>query len=256
MRERNTLHIVGSSSAVPRPNGACSSYLVRSKTLAIALDLGSGALGKLLVTQSPANLDAIVISHMHADHFFDLVPLRYALKYAITRSRRLPVFLPPRGTKTLRSVVAPFAKTGSFFEEVVDVREYDPAKTLRIGHARIRFAKTRHYIAAYAMRIEVDGDTVAFSADTAPAESVVQLARGSGVFLCESGLGAEGIERGRRGHSNASEAGDMAQNAGARHLVLTHYPTGCKAAQLLRAARRTFSGPVTVAEDGLEIPLT
>ena len=82
---------------MPRPGGASSSYLVRSDATAVLLDFGTGAFANLLLVLDPSRVDAIVVSHMHADHFFDLVPLRYALKYG-SRSpgRLLPVWAAAR----------------------------------------------------------------------------------------------------------------------------------------------------------------
>lgn len=251
----SSLYVVGSSAAVPRPNRANSSYLIHSKNLTLALELGSGALAKLLAVQDVNALDALLVSHMHADHFFDIVPLRYALKYEIRRASPLPVFLPPGGLKKIRTVVSPFARGRSFFDGTMDVSEYAPASELRINGAGISFAKTRHYIDAYAMRIQLGDGTIVFSADTAPTQRVVDLARGADIFLCESGLGAAGEERGRRGHSNAKEAGATAQAAGVKHLVLTHYSASEEPADLERAARASFSGNVTVADDGMEISI-
>jgi len=251
----SSLYVAGSSSAVPRPNRANSSYLVRSRDLTLALDLGSGALAKLLAVQDVTALGALIVSHMHADHFFDIVPLRYALKYEMKRTSLLPVFLPPGGQKKLRTVVSPFARGRSFFEGTMDVAEYAPASELHINGAGISFAKTRHYIDAYAMRIQLGDGTVVFSADTAPTQNVIDLARDADIFLCETGLGAAGEERGRRGHSNAKEAGAMAQAAGVKHLVLTHYSASERPADLERAARASFSGNVTIADDGMEISI-
>jgi ribonuclease BN (tRNA processing enzyme) len=249
----SSLLIVGSSSAVPRPNRANSSYLLRSENLALAIELGSGALSKLLAAQDVTALDALLVSHMHADHFFDIVPLRYALKYEMRRERALQAYLPPGGRRKLASVVAPFAKNGSFFDGVMDVAEYLPASGLRIGDARISFAKTRHYIDAYAMRIQLPGSTFAFSSDTAPVQNVIDLVRGADLFLCECALGADGRESGSRGHSNAKEAGAMAQAAGVKHLVLTHYSASSRAADLKQAAKSAFNGKITVADDGMEL---
>jgi ribonuclease BN (tRNA processing enzyme) len=251
----SSLYIVGSSPAVPRPNRANSAYLIRSEKLNLALELGSGALSKLLAVQDLVSLHAILISHMHADHFFDIVPLRYALKYEVQRASPLPVFVPPGGLKKMRTVVSPFARDHSFFDGTMTVTEYDPDESLRLRGARVTFAKSRHYIEAYAMRVKLSEGTIVFSSDTAPNQNVVELARNADLFLCECGLGAAGQERGRRGHSNAEEAGAMAQAAGVKHLVLTHYAASQRPADLKRAAATTFRGKITVADDGLEIPL-
>lgn len=249
-----TLHIIGSSPAAPHPGGANSCYLVRLGGATIVLDFGSGALSNLLEVEALENLDAIFISHMHADHFFDLIPLRYALKYSVKRDSQLPVYLPPGGIKTLQTVVSPFARTGAFFEGLMKVTEYAPDRALKLAAARISFAKTRHYVDAYAIRVEAGMRAIAFSADTAPEARVVELARDADLFLCESGLGT-GTESGERGHSSAEEAAAMAKDAAARRLILTHYPAGVPRDELKAAAQRVFSGEVTIAQDGMEIAL-
>jgi ribonuclease BN (tRNA processing enzyme) len=157
--------------------------------------------------------------------------------------------------RKLHSVVSSFARGGSFFDGTMKLSEYVPDHMLRVSGARIAFAKTRHYIDGYAMRLELSDGVIVFSSDTAPAETVAELARGADIFLCECGLGARGVEQGRRGHLNAAEAGAMAQAAGAKHLVLTHYSASQRPSDLKRAAKSTFSGKITVADDGMEIPL-
>jgi ribonuclease BN (tRNA processing enzyme) len=201
------------------------------------------------------DLSAVVISHMHADHFFDLVPLRYALRYETQRPQPLPVYVPPGATRVLTEIAHPLKETDDFFDGVFDLHEYVPQEELAIGGCSVRFAPTVHYVPAYAMRVETPDGVVGFSADTAPCDAVPVLVRGADLFLCEAALGADGSENGERGHLNAREAGQMAQRAGAQHLILTHYGTPASPVALRDAAAETFSGPITVADDGVEIPL-
>jgi ribonuclease BN (tRNA processing enzyme) len=239
---------------MPRPGGASSAYLVRNESTAVLFDIGSGAVAKLQLAIEYSRLDAIVISHMHADHFFDLVPLRYALKYGERRRQaRLPVWLPPGGRPALdalRKAVSHDAP-GDFFDATFDVNEYDPDKPLDIRDLRLRFCHTLHYVDAYAVRVHCANGSLTYSADTAPCDAVVELARNSSFFLCEAALGLA-TEEGARGHCCALEAGEMARAAGVSHLVLTHYPAQYSPAALVAAARDAFSGTVTVADDGAE----
>jgi ribonuclease BN (tRNA processing enzyme) len=250
------LVVVGSSSAAQRPGRACSSYLLRTAAAAVVLDLGNGALGKLQLAIDYRQVDALVVSHLHGDHFLDLVPLRFALKRRLSRHGRLALWLPPGGTQTLHQLCS--ILTGSdgaaFLDEVFLVREYDPAGQLQIGDARLTFAPARHYIPAYAIRAERDDASLVYSADTAPCGSVVELARGASLFLCETTLGL-GSEEEPRGHSSAYEAGEMAQSARARRLVLTHYSAGNAPDALVAAAQERFEGPVLAADDGLELSI-
>jgi ribonuclease BN (tRNA processing enzyme) len=240
---------------MPRPGSACSSYLVQTHAAAVVLDLGSGAFAKLELALEYTSVDAIVVSHLHADHFFDLVPFRYALKYGhLPFGERVALWLPPGGRdalEALRKAVSPDAPA-DFFDGVFRVREYDPRKSLDIKDTQLRFQRTKHYIDAYAVRVDRDGKSVTYSADTAPCDSVVEHARGSSIFLCEAALGLH-TEEGERGHSSAEEAGEMAHRAGVGRLVLTHYRAAYSPEALVAAAKRHFSGPVEAATDGLAL---
>ncbi len=201
-----------------------------------------------------ADLDAIVVSHMHADHFFDLVPLRYGLKYGAKPPERMALWLPPGGRATLEGLRRIIGREddADFFEAVFAIREYDPAQPLAIGGVRLTFCATRHYVDAFSIRADYDRRSFTYSADTAPSDAVAQHARGSALFLCETSLGL-GTEEGERGHMSASEAGEMASRANAERLVLTHYPAAAAPESLFAAAKKTFRGPVECAVDGLEL---
>jgi ribonuclease BN (tRNA processing enzyme) len=243
--------VAGSSSSIPRPERACSSYLVDDAEHPIVLDLGTGALANLRRYVDYDRLGSVVISHMHADHFIDLIPLRYALRYGTRRrSTKVGVYLPPGGLAMLRRLVSVFAhEGGDFLADVYDLREYDPSRTLDIDGATLRFAKTAHYIDAFAMRWERNGTSITYSADTAPDRGVVELARDTDVFLCEATLRNGETETGDRGHSTAAEAATMARDAGAKRLILTHYGEESTAADLDLAARAIFPGEIVVADD-------
>ena len=219
------------------------------------LDLGCGALGKLQLKMHYADLDAIVVSHMHADHFFDLVPLRYGMKYGARPSAtRMPLWLPRGGRETLEGLRRIVGRDDdvNFFEAVFAIREYDAAEALTIGGARLTFCATQHYVDAFSIRAECDGRSLTYSADTAPSDAVAKHARGSALFLCETALGL-GTEEGERGHMSAREAGEMARRANVERLVLTHYPAAAASEALVAAAKENFFGPVECAVDGLEL---
>ncbi|MBD5656038.1 MAG: MBL fold metallo-hydrolase, partial [Candidatus Eremiobacteraeota bacterium] len=245
--------VVGSSCSIPRPARACSSYLFEAGEHAIVADLGSGAFGKLLQFRSAESIDAIVISHMHADHFLDVIPMRYALKYGRrTNDRRVVLYLPPEGDTMLKRLAGAFVPESphDFIGEVFDVRTYDADSILRVGDATLRFAPTSHYIATFALRCEYGASSVTYSADTSPDERVTALAREANALLCEATLATEEEVDRPRGHVSAREAGLMASQAAVGRLVLTHYPHSADVVQLEASARAEYDGPVTVADDG------
>ena len=94
-------------------------------------------------------LDAVVISHMHADHFLDLIPLRYAIRYGTKRRpKRLPVWMPPGGIAMLRTMTSAFANEGNgdFLNEAFDINEFDPTGRCRSGAAGCALRRTTHFI--------------------------------------------------------------------------------------------------------------
>jgi ribonuclease BN (tRNA processing enzyme) len=229
---------------------------LRSAATAIVLDAGSGAISALRTAMDYAALDAVVVTHMHADHFLDVIPLRYGLTYGPSlRSARLPLWLPPGGSDVLQRVCAAFAREGrSDFLAGFDIREYDESTFLTVGEIGLRFARVRHYIDAFAVRAESGGATLAYSGDSAPCDELVHLARGVDLFLCEAALGTGGEDE-PRGHLSAREAGEIAAAAGVRALALTHYPVECQAEQMRVHASAAFDGPVTIVDDGFEVAL-
>ncbi len=244
--------MAGSSPSVPRPGSASSCYLVESANTRVILDCGSGSLGSLQRYADPLQLDAVVVSHFHPDHVFDLVPLRYMCAFLPGRARPMDLYVHPGGSSSLRRLAAATATSDEahFFDRAFVTREYAPGRQLSIGDLLFDFAQTVHYIEGYAVRVRFEGVCVAYSADTAPAESVVELARDADVFVCECALGARGADRRPRGHCNAVEAGRMASRAGVKFLLLTHYSAHPSPEEFRAAAAEVYGGPIAVAEEG------
>lgn len=251
------LLVAGSSSSVPRPGRASSCYVVQSGDCSVALDLGSGGFGRLRAGVDYSALGAVAITHMHADHFLDLVPLRYGLVYGpLQRDDRLPLYLPPGGEAVLRRLCAAFGSETepAFLDAVFAISEYDPNEPLPVGELRLTFAAARHYVNAYAVRIDCGASSLVYSGDTAPCDAVVNLATEANLFLCEATLGLE-TENEPRGHSSAAEAGAMATRAAVQRLALTHYGSTLDPDALVAAARETFGGPILAVDDGMEIDI-
>ncbi len=132
---------------------------------------------------------------------------------------------------------------GDFLDEAFEIKEFDPEKPLPIGAGRLRFAPTTHFITSFAIRYERNGTSITYSADTAPDQRVVELARGTDLFLCEATLLANEEEHGGvRGHSSSKEAAQMAADAGVKRLVLTHYSQDATHADLEDGAQVDLQG--------------
>jgi ribonuclease BN (tRNA processing enzyme) len=245
--------VLGSSCSAPRPGRACSGYLVEEGGSAVVLDFGSGVLANLVLQRPADTVDAIVITHMHCDHFLDLITLCYALKYGPrSNDRKIALLLPPGGEAILRRMVKPLSDepAGDFFAAVCEVSTYDPQRSLRIGDLQLRFAPTVHSAPTYAVRCEASS-SVTYSADTGLCTPVVELARGSDLFVCEATLVL--TQSGTYDHCRPEDAGAMAECAAVRRLLLTHYSCEISETELQRRARFAYSGELAVADDHLRL---
>jgi ribonuclease BN (tRNA processing enzyme) len=238
--------VLGASPVCPNPGGACSGYLLEAGKTRIVVDLGSGALSRLLEFSPLGEFDAVVISHAHPDHWLDLISLRYGLLLGPRRSA-VAAYVGPTHAETMRRTVEGLGNEPAFFDGLVDMREYGDVAPLRIGDVDVSFAPTVHYGPTWAMRFEHDGQSVVYSADTGPSDDVVRLAGTASLFICESTiLRRSGFER-EWGHASAAEAGRMAQQAKAHRLMLTHYWAQNNPDDLIAEAAREYGGPIELA---------
>lgn len=243
------LTILGTSAAYPGLNTPCSGYLVQGGNRNIVIDCGSGALGNLQAHLNLRSVSDIIITHMHADHFFDLVPYRYALKYGLTgpKASRPRLHLPPGGTEILDQVVSPFAECNTFFSDVFEISEYNTGRPLQLGHFVVRFVAVRHYIPTYALSI-TSSRKLAYTSDSGLCPELLQVAKDADLFLCNAGrcLGADITHL--WGHLLPEEAGTLAKEASVKRLIITHLWPSCDQALSLQKASNAFGGRAEVAE--------
>ena len=239
------LTVLGCSAAYPGAGGACSGYLVEEGSAKLLIDCGTGVLSNLQKVVSLEEVTAIVISHFHADHFFDLIPYRYALTRPPYRDVHPVLYLLPGGRKALLKAVSAFNDSPTFFSHHFRIEEYHPSTGIKVGHFSIEFTPVKHYIPAYAMAI-CGKKRMAYSADSGPCDGIVEIARGADLFLCEATRDSE--DDGQWGHLLASEAASIAERSGAKRLVLTHLWPDCDYSQNLERAADVFAGTLETAE--------
>jgi ribonuclease BN (tRNA processing enzyme) len=247
--------VLGGSPAWPNPGQAASGYVIETDGQRLLVDCGSGVASELRA-RDPGPLTAIVISHFHADHWFDLVPLHYAYRYGSWHERPRPALhLPPGGRDVLDTVASVWDGSVETFEAAFDVSEYDPHGELEVGGMRLTFAPCLHYTTCYSIKFSVPGTTIVYSADTAPTQRLARFAHRADLFICEASLPRAEGDSTERGHMDADEAAVAAQHAEAQRLLLTHVPEENDLASVLERARRHFSGPVEISRPGLRYDL-
>lgn len=215
--------IVGSSPAWPNPGSAQSGYLIEGPGR-VLLDCGPGVLGRLRVHEPWPQLDAIVITHFHPDHFGDLVPWAWGSRYGPgVRSPKPHLFVPPGGTGVLNDIGA-CLDAPALFSQAFDISEYSGSEAFFVAGFDVRAIPVPHYaIAAYALRITDGHSVLAYSGDCGPCDGLAEIAREADLFLCEATLLETEPEP--RGHLTLEEAAAAFEASAARRLLLTHRPS-------------------------------
>lgn len=248
------LTVVGSGTSQPQVETPASGLLVETESTAILIDCGQGTIRQLMGIRDPRQLDAIVIGHMHADHYIDLVSLRYLLPWEGVAGEHVPVLLPPGGKARLDALATAISERPSFFDDAYSVLEYDPGHRLHVGDLTLSFIPGRHYVPAWGCLVTgPGGERLAVSGDTGPSDEFVAAARGADLAVVEATLVDAAFDDPRRGHLTPEEAIDMADRAGARQVVLVHFRAELQERVDRACARRTgaLSGrPGLVVEVG------
>lgn len=250
------LTILGRSPARPNPGEACAGYLLQGGATRVLLDIGPGVVAQLLLHTTPDELGAVVISHMHTDHFLDLITLRYSYPWLEQAPRRLRVVVPPGSSEQLDEL-AIGAGYPDFFARSFRFEEHDGQKPIEIGDLRLQPHATQHFVPTWGFRVEArgpdetSGRVFAYSADSAPTPALQPLAEDAALFLCEAALlslADDPPAPADRGHLLPSEAGEAAQQARVGRLILTHLPISNGGDWACQQAAATYDGPVDVAE--------
>jgi ribonuclease BN (tRNA processing enzyme) len=302
------LTVLGSSTPYPRPDNPCSGYLLEysaaidspaletapfdtapigsTTTTTIWVDAGTGTLAELQRHTSIADLDAIWISHAHADHTADLLTAYYALRFSelatanrvpragelatanrvpragelttpnraarageLAPMRRIPLIGPPALAERLIAFLGPGAK--KVLPEVFDIVEMDGWGETIIGAIDLSWGPVNHGMPAYALRADAGGVSVAYSGDTAPCTSLIELATGADALLCE--VGYDRSPNDNAVHCTPEDAARIATEAGVNRLALTHLTGSLTRAEAERRAGEIFTGQILSAHPGLDL---
>jgi ribonuclease BN (tRNA processing enzyme) len=256
--------VLGKSPSWQDAGGACSGYLIETDETKVLLDCGNGVFGKLRERVDYTDVDGVVISHLHADHFLDLVPYAYALTYA-PRQQPVPVdrwpgtpepakpkLYAPRGARqTFRRIVGAWGAE-DLIDNAFDIHEYAPGEEIEVGPLRLAFHEVPHWLPTCAVDVRSSHNgsgRFTYGADTAPTDALVKFAEGADLLMIEATLPRPERD-GVRGHLTPGEAGDHGSRAKVGRLVITHFSDEMDELWARREAERTFEGPVSVAREG------
>ncbi len=231
------LTVVGCSGSGPGPKSAASCYLVEQDGFRLLLDLGNGAFGALQGLADPDTIDAVFLTHLHADHCLDVAPFVVWHRYSGRSSgRRIPLFAP--GGADTRLALA-YDGDGAALTDVFEFAVVTPA-AFQIGPFAVETARTAHPVECNAVRLTAGGRSLVYTGDTGPCARVVDLARGADVLLAEAAH-PPGPDLPDGLHLTGREAGEHAAAAGVGRLLLTHVPAWVDEIGQLFAASAAFS---------------
>ena len=232
-----TLTVLGCSGTYPGADSACSGYLVRSPAASVVVDLGAGTLANLQRHLAVGDIDAVVLTHVHPDHWLDLPLLRNAMRYVLGLDG-----LAVHGT----------AETWLMAEVVIGElpptlvwHSIDETSVLEVGDQVLRFSRTDHSVETLAVRVEAGARSLLYSADTGSGWDPGAAGAGVDLLVCEASLRSE--DEGQVQHLSAREAGKLARAMGAGRLVVTHVVPGVDPESQRELAERAFGGPVELA---------
>ncbi len=268
------LIVIGAGPAyTDRRGAAAASFLIRGEGAAILLDLGQGAFPNLASTLEPSRLSAVVVTHLHPDHFVDLVPLRHYLKWEFSPPRRARVVAPAGLADRLDALEG----HQGFAAEALDIEALAEG-LLRIGPFEVEVRRVAHTDESYAIRVSVaaggsgragaegaagragragasgesgesSGPGLVYSGDCGQADDLIPLIRPGDTLLSEASFGTGPVPAGAE-HLDAGAAGRAATDGRAAHLLITHVQMGYSRAEALAAAHAAFAGPVKLVTEG------
>jgi ribonuclease BN (tRNA processing enzyme) len=249
------LTVVGCAGSVAGPHNPASCYVLEAdgegRTWRLVLDLGSGAFGPLQTVVDPVTIDGILISHGHLDHCADLAALSVLLRYGPARDTDMdpiPLWGPDGIDERVRQV------EGSTDDAGLASFAWSPlaaGESRQLGPFTVTAAQAFHPVPALAYRIQgpsVSGgdSTLVFTGDTAMCEEVVELARAADVLLAEAGW-AHRLDNPPGVHLTGAEAGQLAAQAGAERLIVTHVASWVDPTETLAQARAGHANTVLAA---------
>ncbi|MBC7633646.1 MAG: MBL fold metallo-hydrolase [Flavobacterium sp.] len=246
------LTVIGCAGSFPGPDSPASCYLLEApfegRTYRLLLDLGSGAFGPLQRHCDVSDIDAVALSHLHADHCFDMSAFYVVSKYNPDGPLdRIPVLAPEGADTFLASaygIEEPCGMNEQFaFEPWLDGRQSV------VGPFTVLAVRVDHPVPAYAIRISTPEGSLVYSGDTGPTEALADLAAGADLFLCEASFLEDAINPPNL-HLTGAEAGDYATRGGVGRLLVTHIPAWTDRAMVEADVKSTWDGPYELVTAG------
>ena len=248
--------ILGSGTCIPSLKRSSCSILIDIDGVKLLMDSGAGTIRRLLETHTRIfDISYIFYSHFHPDHSGELASFLFSTKYSGKHLRKAPLtIVAAKGFKAFydRLKIA----YGSWIElapHVLNMVELDNSAPdlKRFDSFSVASTPVEHNEESLAYKIiDADGKSVVYSGDTDYSDGLIELAENADILICESSLPDDlKVD----GHLTPSLAGMIASRANVKKLVLTHFYPECDTYDMIGQCRRTYTGPLVLAEDLMKI---
>ena len=239
MTKQLTIDILGYWGGFPKANEATAGVFVYNQDTRVLIDCGSGVISKYLEHYDVFDLDAVILSHLHADHSADLKILQYKMNNALRtqkRNNKLKIYMP-------KSPELYFQYNQDEFTS--DIETYDTSRILNIGSLKFSFFENVHTIEAYSMNIETQAFKVSYVTDTEYQRGLIDFVKEANLLICGATKTEGSTHSSGVGHMSDFEAGQLATAGHVEQLVLFHLPSDGKINTMISNAQSRFEGTVT-----------
>ncbi len=237
------LTVLGCFGPYPPAGGCCSGYLLQEDNCNLLVDCGNGVLSRLQHHLDYKKLNSVILSHLHADHYSDIMIMRFGLEISFQQGERfepLPLYAPAQPETEFERLP---------YKNAYNVSALEPGQTLQIGPFTILPREGVHAIPSMAFRIRTASGIFVYSGDTEFDSGLEEFASGADLFLCEANFLEEDIEKGAPNHLSSAQAAQIAAAAGVKRLCLTHHHPERNLDQYLAEAQKYFP-EVEAAREG------
>ncbi len=241
------LTVLGARGAYPNKDEGCSGYLIQKNEYNILIDCGSGVVSTLQNYIGLRDLNEVIISHYHADHYSDISVLQHGIMIDCKvnkKNKNLSIY-GHQNDKVFTDLSYKNYTTGKAYQE---------NSQLKLGPFIVSFLKTKHSIPCYAIQIICNNKKIIYTADTAYFDKLVTFSKNADLLISECSL-YPGVEGQQMGHMNSTDAANLAKNANVKMLLLSHLPNYGDNKELFKDASKSYTGKINMGNSGWHIDI-
>ncbi len=237
------LTVLGNNGPYPKAGGACSGYLITHNDTKILIDCGNGVLSRLLKVCEIKDIDAILLSHLHSDHISDIFVLKYAIGLNKNNNDNFnkPILL-------YTATDDKYLVDTMNYNDSFDINAIQNGKKIMINELNIEFKKMCHPVETFAIKISDGKKTFIYSGDTKYTEELINFAADSDFFLCEAGVLEKDMKEDTP-HLSPKQAGEIAEKANVKRLVLTHFWPKNRNDEIMEEAKQSYNSILELSKE-------